>query len=411
MDLLAVKNEQVRAITVRCKPKDEDCEQLQNLAEYSAFRRIYIFTQTPSFPFIEYMKREDIADNVEFWSIESLAHNLFKLHPFIMAEIALGFTDLSTECVGIVNTLEEIYIRGKEITAKEHRKLAESVQHSRYPQHTLWSLKDHASSLHKSFSILKRTFESMIYIDFTLTQQVEILKSVGETLEQIYDNIASRLHSDLEDLLEEFPSHSLKVASATRRRSNWLWMFNYRNIITAFYPHRLIESFSELKNRENLSEQFQIRYENRKGGTLSRRISRLKKASSQGIGGIAWLFSALERFAMGIEAFVDDVYESLSEADFDQRWSDWRSISAKREMEEIDDETSPMAGSRIRLPGFLGFGDNEEAIGELLKIRWLLTNKKEKIECPECGSELGLASSDGALLLECKNNDCNYTYH
>jgi hypothetical protein len=418
VDILATKDDCVIAIAIKTKPKGVDRSQLQDLAEYPADRRIYIYTITPTHSFIEFMERELVKSSVEFWSHESLGGELFKLDSSFMSSLALSYSPACFECNLIVGLLAPLWRNSTKVNVEEHIAITESIDISFKPEMILWELKDHSSSLHKMAMALQQLFENMSKTALDTTQQLLLLSNCLDMLVMVRKEIIHRLHSDLKEVLENWYDKILRVASATRLRTNWLHIFNFRNITTAFYSERVLESFSELKDSEENWQSFLSEHENQKVSLMGvEYYNEFKENISKGICGIEWFFGALKQFAWGVEEIVNDLYISLSDKDFDRHHSDWGSypsLGVGFDYDEIAGLPGMNKHELIRpymLDHLVERDDVARSTKELIKIRWHIVTNCKKFECPKCQSPLIFSSSGREILLKCENKDCKYQFH
>lgn len=415
VDILAIMDGRKTAIAVKMKPKGTDRAQLQDLCEYSADKRIYIYIKTPTHTFIEYMQRSDIKSSVEFWSGESIGDELFELDPNFLSHLALSYSPACFECNSIVNILADIWTDAKDISSEDHISIAESIKSEFKPGFELWELKDHSSALHRIAMSLELLFGKMTTIAFDKSQQLAILKSSQKMLEKVRDEIIHRFHWNLKEVLENWDTKILRIASATRLRTNWLYIFNFRRITTAFFPNKLIETFSELQESDDKWEELLSGQKNEMDSIL--RVDEFKKTQevhSAGLGGINWFFGALKQFAWGVEEIVNDLYKSLSDGDFDRYHSDWGKYPSEYNGTESIAGLPGLNNHDLLRPYMLDSvferDDVARSYKELLKIRFLISNDQKKVECPKCHNKLDFASSGRSIILSCIDETCDYQF-
>ena len=140
------------------------------------------------------------------------------------------------------------------------------------------------------------------------------------------------------------------------------------------------------------------------GTRFKQRLSELGETQSEGVGRITWFFGALKQFAWGFESFIDDIYESSTENDFDYHFRDWtRSELTEDDFKEMGIEPPP---------SFRGFGwiEQDPLQVDLIKIRFLLTTESKSLSCPKCNSPLGVEGSYDGMKLKCTIKKCSYTF-
>jgi hypothetical protein len=410
VDLLAQLEENKTVIAVKVKPKATDRAQLQDLAEYPADRRVYVYTDTPTHDFIKFTQRKDIKPLIEFWSPDIIGNQLFSLDPFLVSELTLSYSEFCMKCISIALNVMQIWEESKDMKEEEHEDTVKSIDPTIVTKHTLWEAKDHSSSLNKSAWVLRELFSYMMNIDFAQEQQSIILGNVESMLIDFSRIVLDRLQWVIEDLIKNYRMNLLRVASSTRYRTNWKQIGEFLREIRGLFPKRVMDTLSELRV---MSALWNVKSSSDSGEIVdfSRKIDEIQRSYSRGIAGIKYFFAQVFFFASGIEEFVNDIYTSVLDQGFDGHFRDWLSDPSK---EILSPPYYGIPSDSIFAREWLGLGKAVEPLGittlvkEVLVTRWHLITGKKELECPQCKGDLVLFSKEEKNGLKCE--DCDYTF-
>lgn len=413
VDILVELDGRKTAIAVKIKPRGVDRAQLQDLAEYSADRRVYIYTSTPTHEFIRFMSRTNIKPNVEYWSSDTIGNELFNLDPFFMSELSLSYSEFSIKCTSIALNLMRIRKQVNEMKESEHEQLLSSIDPSILRKHILWEAKDHSSALSKSVLSLKTLFEHLREFEFTPEQQHEILKSINCVLSDTCKIVLERLQDVIEELIEKYHANLLSVASSTRYRTNWKYIEVFLKNIGSFYPEKVLDSLFELKGWNALwSTRSQTEPE--EIVDFTGRLDEIRSSFSPGLAGIKFFLGKVSLFAWGLEEVVNRLYLSVVEGGFDDYFRDWMDdpgdIRRKKSSLGRLSKTNALQDWMI-----LGTSERLESemriTEEILKTRWHIVTGANECKCPRCDSALGATIAGDRPILKCTNGKCDYEFN
>ncbi len=410
VDILVELDGRKTAIAVKIKPRGVDRAQLQDLSEYPSEHRVYVHLSTPTHEFIRYMQRKDIKSNVQFWSSEDLGLHLFDLDPFLMSELSLSYSEFCFRCISIALNLIQLWDEAAKLEEQEHDTLANSVDSSILKTHTLWEAKDHSAALNKSMWTLKVLFEHLRDLEFTNEQQIAILRAIQDVLTDSCKIILDRLEWVVTDLIKRFKPNLLRVVSSTRYRTSWKYISEFLKNMSAFFPKRVLESLSELRDSKLLWKGMKDDYLD-EIIDFTGRLDDIRSSFSPGLAGIKFFIGQISLFSWGLEEIINDLYLSVADRGFDGYFRDW-----------MNDPAGTWDG-----PAFRGLPSNvtlpHERLGrnashilnpdmlileETVKTRWHLITGSKDYTCPECGSKLMTIPDGGRIKIKCMK--CEYEF-
>jgi len=144
-DIIVKKGKENIAIAVKIKPNKNDTPQLLELSKRKENRKIYIYTETPTKKFHDFMKLT--KDDVDFWDVKKLDDFFRKNNPYFMVNIIFENSELHKNIEAMNWVFFELWCKSRE---NKKRKFGKINKESFF---YLWRLKDISVTLHQSSNL------------------------------------------------------------------------------------------------------------------------------------------------------------------------------------------------------------------------------------------------------------------
>ena len=295
-DIIVKKSKDKIAIAVKIKPRHKDRSQLMELADRKEKRKIYVYTQTPTKNFKDFMKK---YEKIEFWDVKKLNEFFIRKNLYFSSFIIFDNHPINEKLIQIKEFLFLLWDLSK------NQKKKRVKQMDKDSLFLLWRLKDAAVVLNQTNNLIARLFDTPFYFKN---------KKIDEHFIKIFlsylDILEIKLSSFLDYFIQFFERNKKLVLNSIiehSTRSHWFWIASYkplndistlkRELKEVIESEKALSKLNKMKNKLSRKEKKEIEdYEKE----IKRNNNVWKVMQSK--------LKSLHMFGEGVEYIIDDIF-------------------------------------------------------------------------------------------------------
>lgn len=292
-DVVAKKGDKSIAIAIKIKPDNKDRPQLIDLSKRKEKKKIYIYIDTPTKKFLDFIKD---YKNIEFLDKKKLNELFIDKNIYFTANIIFDNHPVNRELSIIQYILDQQW---KKSLKSKKRKIKQLDKKSFF---MLWRLKDMAVTLHQTNRLIERLFETPIN-----NKDVELSSHFLNIFLDYLDILRSKISEFLTFFIQFYTKNKELVDNSIieqNDRSHWLWISHHQPLNNLYtLKKELKDAIKDKKLYEDLVKELNDPNEDKEIKKYEEEIAK---------GNDIWQaihkkLKDLSIFGSGVEEIIDDI--------------------------------------------------------------------------------------------------------